>query len=162
MTVPLDKRRQSFNEALKRMTEDVGESYLTEISFEAKSDRFKDILETTWDELMSRGHIRYRWIDTYNLTVDGWVEGMILLDRQNDPTFKGKLGRFMACLKDQIKGRHEPEGYLNLEDAAAATGFSPVTIRNMLDGRYIERALGRVGAKLAADAVIEIPRNFGH
>ena len=41
MTVSLDARRHNFNEALIRMTEDVGETALYELDFETKSDRFE-------------------------------------------------------------------------------------------------------------------------
>ena len=61
MTVSLDKRRHNFDEALIRMTEDVGETALYELDFEAKSDQFKDILATTWDELMECGYTKWRW-----------------------------------------------------------------------------------------------------
>lgn len=83
MTVSLDKLRHNFNDALIRMTEDVGEASLYELDFETKSDRFKHILATTWDELMECAYTKWRWQDTYNLTVEGWTEGMILLERRS-------------------------------------------------------------------------------
>ena len=45
-----------------------------------------------------------------------------------------------------------------LEQAAAESGVSQELIRNVLEGRFIEKALGRIGAKLDTDQVIVIPR----
>jgi hypothetical protein len=161
MTVSLDARRHNFNEALIRMTEDAGETPLYDLDFETKSDRFEDILATTWDELMECGYTRWRWQDTYNLTVEGWTEGMVLLERHKQPEFEAKLQRLMGTLKDQIKGRDDYEAYLPLEQASAESGVSQELIRNILEGRFIEKVLGRIGAKLDTDQVIVIPRRFG-
>ncbi len=143
------------------MAEDVGERPLYELDFEAASNRFKDILATTWDELMECGYTKWRWQDTYNLTVEGWTEGMILLERHKQPGFQAKLLKLMKTLKDRIKGRDDYEAYLPLEQAAAESGVSEELIRNVLEGRFIEKALGRIGAKLDTDQVIVIPRRFG-
>jgi len=161
MTVSLDRRRRNLNEALIRMTEHAGETPLYELDFEAKSDRFKDILATTWDELMECGYTKWRWQDTYNLTVEGWTEGMILLERHKQPEFEAKLHKLMGTLKGQVKGRDDYEAYLPLEQAAAESGVSQELIHNVLEGRFIEKVLGRIGARLDTDQVIVIPRRFG-
>ena len=110
---------------------------------------------------MECGYTKWRWQDTYNLTVEGWTEGMVLLERHNQPEFEAKLQKLMGTLKDQIKGRDDDEAYLPLEQASAESGVSQELIRNILEGRYIEKVLGRIGARLDTDQVIVIPRRFG-
>ena len=86
---------------------------------------------------------------------------MILLELHKQPEFEAKLQKLMGTLKDQIKGRDDYEAYLPLEQAAAESGVSQELIRNVLEGRFIEKALGRIGAKLDTDHVIVIRRRFG-
>jgi len=87
MPLSQDTRERNFDDALIRMIEDVGEVVLSDFDFdfEAISERYKDIYATTWDELMDRGYIAYRWVDTYDLTVAGWTKGIILLERHKTP-----------------------------------------------------------------------------
>jgi hypothetical protein len=161
MTFSLNDRRQNYSDALTRMTEDVGEMLFDSVDFEAKSKRYEDILGTTWDELMERGYISYRWIDTYNLTTAGWREGILLLGWHNAAPLKPKLEKLMAVLKKRVDGRSELEGYVDISEAVTETGISEQLIRNVLEGKVIEYGWNRIGAKLDVDGVIVIPRRFG-
>jgi hypothetical protein len=146
--------------ALTRMTEDAGEAPLCDVDIETTSDRFQDIPATTWGELVECGYAKLRRQDTYNLTVEGWTEGMLLLERHEQPPFAAKLHKLMGTLKDQLKGGDEV-AHLHLTKAAAKSGVSQELIRNILEGQLIEKALGRIGAKVDTDEVIAIPRRFG-
>ena len=144
-----------------RMADHIGDKSLYEIPIEINSQRYKDIYRTTWDELIERGYTSFLWLDSYNLTIVGWVEGILLLERHKEPAFAAILSILMATLKGRIKGRDEEEAYLMLSEAAALTGVSESLICNILDGQLIERALGRIGARVGGEQTIEIPRRFG-
>jgi len=161
MTLSRASRDRNFKDALMRMAEDIGEGAVYACDFESNSDRYRDILPTTWDLLMERGYVKFRWFDAYNLTVAGWAEGVILLGWHQTPAFAPKLSRLMAALKDEIKGREHYEAYLPVSTAAASTGIPEELIRNIIEGRLIERVFNRVGGTLDTDDVIVIPRRFG-
>jgi hypothetical protein len=162
MTLSRASRDQNFNDALMRMAQDVGDGPLYDCDFETHDERYRDILPTTWDLLMESGYVKFRWFDSYNLTIDGWAEGVLLLGSHNEPPLSPRLSRLMAVLNDEMKGRKDYEIYLPVSAAAASTGIPEELIRNIIKARLIERVFDRVGVTLDADDVIVIPRRFGH
>ena len=102
------------------------------VDISIEGERYRNVLPTTWKELLDRGLITSFSHNRYQLTTIGWRKGVQLLELDKEPAFRGKLSRLAATLKDQVKGRHE-EAYLDIFHAAQFSGLTedlrPIVIR---------------------------------
>src|ERR1017187_2890385 len=92
------------------------------VDISIEGERYRNVLPTTWKELLDRGLITSFSHNRYQLTTIGWRKGVQLLELDKEPAFRGKLSRLAATLKDQVKGRHE-EAYLDIFHAAQFSGL---------------------------------------
>lgn len=160
MTLSRDARIANFADALRKMTEDVGENALYRIDICTNSERYQHIHTTTWKELLDRGYVEYFFIDTYHLTPLGWRKGIQLLKLDEEPAFRQKMAKLASVLKDQVKGRRE-EAYLDVYHASQATGMTEDLIISMLESQLLDYCFKMIGARLDSDSTIVIPIDFG-
>jgi len=160
MTISRNDRIADLADALKRMTEDVGEQAVWRVDISTESERYNHINNTTWKELLDRGLVKWFCPGFCQLTTAGWRKGVQLLGWDRGPMLQGKLSKLAATLKDQVKGRHD-EAYLYLQQAAQLSGLSEDLICNIVEGRLFEHSFGFKGAKLDTDNTIVIPIDFG-
>jgi|GEM_PF-5299190 len=160
MTRSREDRVANLALALKLVAEEVGENALYRIDIDINSERYRQIYRTTWKEMLDRGLVEYFFIDTYHLTTVGWRKGVQLLKLNEEATFRQKMSRLAATLKDQVKERRE-EQYLHVSQAAQMTGLAEDLIWNMLESKLLDYCFNMKGAKLDTDGTIVIPIDFG-
>jgi hypothetical protein len=160
MTVSRNDRVADLADALRKMTEDVGENAVWRVDISIESERYRHVRATTWKELLDRGLIKWFFHNTYQLTTIGWRKGVQLLELDKDPEFRGKLSRLAATLKDQVKGRYE-EAYLDLFHAAQLSELTEDFICNIIESRLLDHCFNMKGARLDTDNTIVIPIDFG-
>jgi len=160
MTISRNDRMEDLKDALKRMTEDVGEQAVWRVDIGVESERYKHVKNTTWKELLDRGLVKWFCPGYYQLTVGGWRAGVQLLGWDKGSELQGKLSKLAALLKDQVKGRHE-EAYIDLYHAAQQSGLTEDLICNIIEGHLFEHSFKTKGATMDTDNTIVIPIDFG-
>jgi hypothetical protein len=151
-------------EALVLMFDRLGEQaiYMDEVLNDEPT--FAGIYPTTWQELEDRGFIKARpgiaWC-RYQLTGYGWLEAQKLKGLLETPGFEQRLGRLNAVLKGFVKGRRD-DGFEQVHVVAAKAQVSEGWLHNILESRFWERELNRVGAEFDdSKTMVIIPIRFG-
>jgi hypothetical protein len=162
MSISPDACLQNRKEALKLLVERVGDSYYRDVSVRPG---FAGILPPTWQDLVDdykvnrllNGHY-------YELTSSGWLEGLEISGRIDDPTFIDSLGRISQALKDRVKGRHQ-EALVGSDDLAKETGLPLGLIQSVIDSDILRYRFNEVPAQWASTGddriLILIPTNVG-
>src|ERR1017187_8848436 len=144
MTVSRDDRVVDLADALRKMAEHVGENAVWRVDISIEDERYRDVLATTWKELLDRGLIKSFSHNRYQLTTIGWRKGVQLLELDKEPAFRGKLSSLAATLKDQVKGRRE-EAYLDIFHAAQLSGLTEDLVCNVIESRLLDHCFNMKG-----------------
>jgi len=150
MTVPEKKQLENVNLALRALMAELNSGAISATFFDPKSSSFKEVLQTTWKELIDQG-----WLEGlelygrvhFRLTGSGWVEGLYRTDAATDPRLTGNLAVLAAVLKGYVKGRDSDaivEFSTLLRDSSLPSGFLVVFRR--LQQADILRTCRRPGA----------------
>jgi hypothetical protein len=144
------------------LQEDVGEQAVWRVEIGIESARYTDIHATTWKELLDRGFIKWFFVNTYQLTYQGWLKGIQLRHHDESPEFRAKMSKLAATLKDQVKGRRE-EAYMDVSQVAELTGLTEDFIYNAIESRLLDACFNIVGATFdnPNSSEIIVPIDFG-
>jgi hypothetical protein len=96
MTISEKQRRENQCYAILKLMECIGDDFFDGKGFADNDPDFADVFSTTWEELRCNGmlagvqgcfgeHARYK------LTGPGWIEGLRLTGRLNDPALHEQL-----------------------------------------------------------------------
>jgi hypothetical protein len=138
------------------MLQVVGDGYLFAEAVEPESDGFRQVLQTTWRELLDDGliddtfsaigHPRFR------LTPAGWLRAMLLSDTVDTLECRDRCTRLARALKEVVKGRDSHfDEFTSDREIAAVTGLPIGWVFNAVDSRL----LGVVFPKDRWDASID-------
>jgi len=85
MTVSRDARIDNLAKALKLMTQEIGENAMWLVFIDANKPEYRDILLTTWKDLVDRYMVKDHGRGTYQLIGYGWLQGVQLLGLPEAP-----------------------------------------------------------------------------
>jgi hypothetical protein len=164
MTVPEKKQLENVNLALRALMAELNSGAISATFFDPKSSSFKEVLQTTWKELIDQG-----WLEGlelygrvhFRLTGSGWVEGLYRTDAATDPRLTGNLAVLAAVLKGYVKGRDSDaivEFSTLLRDSSLPSGW----VFNAIDSNLFEKLWRRRGAHWGERGIlVAVPLNFG-
>jgi len=164
MSLSVESRRNNFEEALRLMVQEVGDAYFGRVFIDIGSERYANILGTTWKELKDRFLVALPFFGTAILTPYGWLEGVKLLQLQETSTFIDHMARLSAALKGLVKGR-EHEALTSTWQLSEMTGIDTEIILNLIESRAIQEFFGVNGAELDVNDTnrncILVPIDYG-
>jgi len=148
------------------MMQDLGEPYERQFH-NANTTKFAAVDRTTWDELTELNMVKARSYDRYQLTGPGWIEGLKLTGRFEDPEFQQRAGKLSAALKARVKASNRQQrGNAGRTELSRETGLSEFFIHDAIDSHLLaEMFSGMLDASWAEGDnmknYIDIPRRFG-
>jgi hypothetical protein len=164
MTLSKEARLDNMHLALRLMMAELGEQAIDKGLFDPTQPPFDQVYPTTWQELNDRGLIEtHHFIGAvnYELTGEGWLQGLISTRRVQDPTFVRRLEQLSAAMKAQVKGRHY-DAFVYIDSLAAAAGLSVDFVFNAVESHLLRRHFRRKDAGWEyAGRLIRIPLDFG-
>jgi hypothetical protein len=158
-------RQDSMVLAVRLVMQDLGEPYEWQ-EHDAKAPKFDAVLRTTWDELAERGLVHARSFDRYWLTGPGWIAGLKLTGRFEEPAFREKAGKLQASLKARVKTSNRQQwGSASRTELAIETGLSEFFVYDAIDSGLLGALFGVIDAHWSeGDSMkgwIDIPPRFG-
>jgi hypothetical protein len=142
MTESAEDRRENYYLALRLMLERVpSDRRYYEADIDADMQPFSAILPTTWRELERRGCVTGWGFNRYDLTAEGWLEGLRATGQLGGQDIKQKAGKLAAALKSRVEGRKQDE-WVRLQELASETGLPEGWIFNAIDSRLLMELFG--------------------
>jgi hypothetical protein len=159
------KRRDNVCLAQRLMMQDLGEPYEWQ-EHDARAPKFTGVDRTTWEELAEQNLVRARCWDRYQLTGPGWIAGLRLMGKFEEPEFQRIAGALSAALKARVKANNRQQwGYADRTELAQEMGVSEFFIYDAVDSHLLREMFGTIDATWAKDDgmknSIEIPPRFG-
>jgi hypothetical protein len=146
MTLSKKDRSENCLRAVRLMLQRLSDSAIDETLFDPADATFRDIIPTTWAELVRDGWIiEIPQTQQYSFTGLGWLQAIKLAGQLDDDSLSMKAGRLFATMKDCVKGRNKPvvvklsELY---QDAKVPQGVA----FNIIESNIPEEHFGRRGA----------------
>jgi len=166
MTKSIDDLRENLAMALRLIMECLpdGDPYYA-ADIDADVARFSEVYPTTWRELERRGCVKL-WAspgNRYDLTPDGWIEGLRATGEFYGEETKEKAARLAAALKARIKGRRQ-DGWVHLTELPRETGLPEGWIFNAIDSHLVFHLFGCRDARWEHEEgknLIHVPLDFG-
>jgi hypothetical protein len=166
MSLSKEDRHNDILQALTFMRHELGDQGIGQVAFEIDRAPYEDIKRTTWQYLEDSGYIVRE--DTLEagrckFTASGWLYMLNMLEQVRSPELAAKVGRVMAALKKEVKGRHE-KGFVFAESAAADARVSWGLVFNIIESKFIEHCFARKGAtwdRKGRGTLIVVPVDFG-
>jgi hypothetical protein len=165
MSGPEKQRRDNMCLAQRLMMQDLGEPYEWQ-EHDANTPKFAAVDRTTWDELTAQNLVKAGSYHRYRLTGSGWIAGLRLLGKVDDPEFLRIAGTLSAALKARVKASNRQEwGYADRTELARETGLSEFFIYDAISSHLLREIFGIIDASWSyGDDMrnrIDIPPRFG-
>ncbi|MGI9072392.1 MAG: hypothetical protein ACR2JB_14005 [Bryobacteraceae bacterium] len=106
MSLSDKQREKNIVLALRLMMQDRQEPYEWQ-EHDTKAKKFEVVYRTTWDDLLERGLVKVRSFDRYSLTGAGWIHGLKVLGKFDDPKFRYQAGQLSRALKGRLMNRSD-------------------------------------------------------
>jgi hypothetical protein len=164
MTVSRNARIDNLANALKLMTQEVGENTMWSVFIDANKPEYQDILPTTWKDLVDRYMVKDHGWGRYQLTGRGWLKGVKLLDLPETPEFNQKMSQLAATLKSRVKGRQQ-EALVDVWTVAKESGVTVDFVWNAIESKLLDNCFSMKGASFNPNDqnrhYVIIPIDFG-
>lgn|ERR1022692_121255 len=159
------QRRDKMHSALRLMVQDLGEPYEWQ-QHDAEAPKFGAVDRKTWDELTERRLVKAQPYNRYELTGPGWIAGLKLSGKFEEPEFQRMAGRLSAALKARVKASNRHEwGHADRTELAGESGLSEFFIYDAVDSHLLREMFGIIDARWAErdemKNCIDIPPRFG-
>jgi hypothetical protein len=168
MTLSKSEREKNNELALKLIFEDLGDDPIYLRLFLSNDPRYEKATDrTTWEDLTRNGYLSLvvatQGARGYRLTPKGWLLCLEVTGASKSKGFRERLGRIIAAMKKQVKGRTAP-AILSPWELAGESQEPFGLIFNVIDSRASSNLnSGRVGAtwyKGQTGRLVEIPVDF--
>jgi hypothetical protein len=162
MTIGRQEREENQRRAFAAMLDAMGDNAFDTTLFDATSGPFGEILRTTWEDLIHAGSIESISANVYRLTPKGWLAAVELSGAAKSALFVERLGRVLAAMKANVKGRRDSKT-VDLQTLAAESGEPEGFIFNIIESRASSSEGKRRGARWLERAharLVTIPGDF--
>lgn len=136
MSVSDRKRIESRRLTLTIMLNAVADRRFSELQFDTEHPAFKEILVTTWRELLDEGLVESMRLSAglkVRLTAMGWLRAMELSGQLHSEATVERCTKIVQVLKMVVKGRTTPhDQFTGLDVVAHETGIADGWIYNVL------------------------------
>lgn len=128
--------------ALTTLVELLGDRRLSSVAFPPEHPRLKDVVPTTWRELLDDGLIDDSWRThdgtAYRLTPAGWLRGLAVSGAVQSASTRSRCQKLATALKRVVKGRSSPyDKRTSLDGTAAEIGEPEGWIYNAVKSRLL-------------------------
>lgn len=167
MTVSRENRDQDLDDAIRMMMAELGDGWFALLFVNGDKAPYDKVLSTTWRELTRRGFVKDRGLKRLDFTSRGWLYGVMLLDLQNEPTFRENMSKLLATLKGYVRelGRQQ-DALVDIYQVSRDSGVSEDFVRNAISSKLLDQCFNLRGAYFPPEDqmqhVLVVPLDYGH